>query len=469
MKLLNPCQREGEDACADLPDLRRLHYFHGQMLGVNDFRTEQAFFREKLKLHNRCLHGWGTVCGLMVKAVQPPRECRDDNDEERRKLEEELRAVEHELEAERRKNDQAAVAQLEKQAEEVRLRLDKLPATQCDPPTPVRVVVECGLALDCHGNEILVPRDYAFEPWHLLSERDRKIVREGRGKDLYLSICYCEQPIDPVRPVLASACGGTPECTHGKVRDSFSLRLTTEAPPPDDTCETCCGSCRHDCVLLAVLRGFSATAGTQVIDNSIRRLVSTYPATTITGISFTQGATYSIDEASQILGSRDGQPGIQVNFSRPILTSTLVPGVVRLWVVEGGRTRGAGIYALEGKFEDFGGAEAVTSFRFTYQGDEGLDPGDQLMLTILGPHILDKCCRPVDGANVGGRVPLLAGFERFDRAQSHSHCATRPPGYGPWTSGGNPPGNPAGSNFEAWFFVRPAEDGKKSRIQEYRK
>jgi hypothetical protein len=329
-------------------------------------------------------------------------------------------------------------------------------------------VLECGLALDCHGNEILVPRDYSFDPWHLLSERDRKLVRDGKGIDLYLSICYCEQPIDPVRPVLAGACGGSPECTHGKVRESFSLHLTTEPPPPDDACETCCGPCRHDCVLLAVLRGFRREAGAQAVDNGVRRLLSTYVATTITGISFTQGATYSIDESAQILGWRDGPAGIQVDLSRPVLTSTLVPGVVQLWVIEGGHTRGAGIYALEGAFEDFGGAEAVSSFRYTYRGDEGLDPGDQLILTILGPHILDKCCRPLDGANVGGRVPLIAGFEKFDKSQPHAHCALRPPGYGPWTSGGSP-GQPSGSNFQAWFFVKRAEEGEKRRGQEHRK
>lgn len=469
MKNTQPCPCDGEDTCADLPDLRRLHYFHGQMLGVNDFRTEQAYFREKHKLHNRCLHGWGTVCGLMVKALEPPRECRDNNDEQRRKLEDELRAIEQKLDAARRANDQGAVEQLEKMAEDVRQRLDNLPSTPCDPPPSLRVAVECGLALDCHGNEILVPRDHVFEPWNLLSERDRKLVREGRGTDLYLFICYCEQAIDPVRPVLASACGGTPECTHGKVRESFSLRLTTEAPPADDACETCCGACQHDCVLLAVLRGFHPATGARAVDNSVRRRLSTYPATTITGISFAHGATYSIDEAWQILGWHNGPPGIQINFSRPVLTSTLVPGVVRLWVIEGGRTRASGIYALEGKFEDFGGAEAVTSVRFTYQGDEGLDPEDQLMLTVLGTHILDKCCRPVDGANVGGRIPLAAGFEQFKRAEAPTRCALPPPGYGPWTSGGNPPGNTAGSNLEAWFFVEQAKENEKRRNQEQRK
>ena len=55
------------------------------MLGVNDFRTEQAYFREKQKLHNRCLHGYGTVCGLMVVALPPPKVCKTEADHEREK------------------------------------------------------------------------------------------------------------------------------------------------------------------------------------------------------------------------------------------------------------------------------------------------------------------------------------------------------------------------------------------------
>src|SRR5262249_28039999 len=51
--------------------LDRLNYFYGQMLGVRDFQSEQRFFREKHKLHNRCLHGHGFVCGLKVTAIPP--------------------------------------------------------------------------------------------------------------------------------------------------------------------------------------------------------------------------------------------------------------------------------------------------------------------------------------------------------------------------------------------------------------
>src|SRR5437763_12565702 len=117
-------QGADDTACADLPELKRLNYFHGQMLGANDLRTEQAYFREKIKLHNRCLHGYGTVCGLKLATVPEERDCGGDGE----------------------------------QGSSDRHRL--------------RLVLEAGLALDCEGNEIIVPRPYVFDPWHLLSPDD---------------------------------------------------------------------------------------------------------------------------------------------------------------------------------------------------------------------------------------------------------------------------------------------------------
>src|SRR5258705_1819179 len=52
-----------------MPDFTRLRYFHGQMLVAHDLQTEQDYFREKLKLLNRGLEGYGTVCGLKVMHV----------------------------------------------------------------------------------------------------------------------------------------------------------------------------------------------------------------------------------------------------------------------------------------------------------------------------------------------------------------------------------------------------------------
>ncbi len=47
--------------------IKRVRYFYGQMLSVGDFQTEQGYFLEKQKRHNRYLHGFGVVDGLEVK------------------------------------------------------------------------------------------------------------------------------------------------------------------------------------------------------------------------------------------------------------------------------------------------------------------------------------------------------------------------------------------------------------------
>lgn len=46
--------------------LKRVHYAAGQLLSAADFRAEQDYFLEKLRRHNRLLHGWGVVSGLSV-------------------------------------------------------------------------------------------------------------------------------------------------------------------------------------------------------------------------------------------------------------------------------------------------------------------------------------------------------------------------------------------------------------------
>ena len=47
--------------------LTRPRYFSGQLLTAEDFRTEQDYFLEKQRRHNRSLHGYGTVWGLDVR------------------------------------------------------------------------------------------------------------------------------------------------------------------------------------------------------------------------------------------------------------------------------------------------------------------------------------------------------------------------------------------------------------------
>src|SRR4029077_4816942 len=69
-----PCSPD-QATCAPIPEFRRLKYTYGQLLGVADFQAEQNYFREKQRLHNRCLHGYGVVCGLLIHPVPPPPDC----------------------------------------------------------------------------------------------------------------------------------------------------------------------------------------------------------------------------------------------------------------------------------------------------------------------------------------------------------------------------------------------------------
>lgn len=46
--------------------LQRVRYVTGQLLTADDFVTEQAYWIERQRRHNRYLHGWGVVKGLEV-------------------------------------------------------------------------------------------------------------------------------------------------------------------------------------------------------------------------------------------------------------------------------------------------------------------------------------------------------------------------------------------------------------------
>ena len=45
---------------------RRNNFFSGRLLTAADLQLEQTYFREKQRLHNRALHGFGIVSGLEV-------------------------------------------------------------------------------------------------------------------------------------------------------------------------------------------------------------------------------------------------------------------------------------------------------------------------------------------------------------------------------------------------------------------
>ena len=52
--------------------LERPRYFPRQLMTPAEMILEQDYFREKLRRHNRMLHGWGVVCGAIVCRVACP-------------------------------------------------------------------------------------------------------------------------------------------------------------------------------------------------------------------------------------------------------------------------------------------------------------------------------------------------------------------------------------------------------------
>jgi hypothetical protein len=58
--------RQQECGPTDPATLERPRFFAGQLITAEDLTQEQIYFREKLRRHNRLLHGWGIICGLDV-------------------------------------------------------------------------------------------------------------------------------------------------------------------------------------------------------------------------------------------------------------------------------------------------------------------------------------------------------------------------------------------------------------------
>ncbi len=63
----NGCTSHSDRCSCEL--LERPRYFPRQLVSDVDMTLDQAYFRNKLRLHNRMLHGWGVVCGAIVCRV----------------------------------------------------------------------------------------------------------------------------------------------------------------------------------------------------------------------------------------------------------------------------------------------------------------------------------------------------------------------------------------------------------------
>ncbi|MET0418456.1 MAG: hypothetical protein ABW022_20785 [Actinoplanes sp.] len=398
------------------PDLRRLRYFNGQMLGARDLRREQDYFREKLKLRMRCLAGYGVAHGLSILGSDPrPHGAAEEpapSDED---------------------------------------------AQQHGHPRG-RVRLTPGLGVDAHGNEIIVPADREIDLWHQLPPEERQ--SEHPPRTIWIGIEYAEEAVEPTRTVFTSACGDTSDCEYGWTRETYRVRVTGRRPEPDRRCDSCGEPGDHSAagganpvLWLARIDDLDWRGGIEPeeIHMCIRRLFGRRVPTVITGISWRHGHTYSVAEAQEMLGTFDPGGGLRVRFSDEIRTSSLRDGVLDIQVIEGGSGRNATSWWMGGKFEDCEDTEFTREIRYRQRTRETLQEYDRVLITIRTAFLLDRCCRPVDGTHVGGKVPLIG--EHHHHGHEHGDCRVPPSGIGPWTSGSGA----GGDVFESWFFVAGSE------------
>jgi hypothetical protein len=365
----------------------RIRYFTGRHMTARDFRDADAYHRTMRHLHNRVLHGWGVACGLAV-ATHPRPEC--------------------------------------------------------------GLVVQCGLALDCCGREIVVPHALAERiPWDRLPECG---CGPGGADDDVLLLCleYREDPTERV-PVLYdhNACAGT-AFEDGRIREGYRLhwhvvrasdlaRYGWQQPgacgdeaqhdPCGPDAPSCCldPHCPTDaCVALAVVRGSAArpavdTAGRRAVGNIGGQLThicrTSWPHGGVIGVS--QFARTSIRfDRPLAMPAGDGPAGATGINERTFYMQFGEP-YENLDVVA---------YANRPPY--------LLADRRTAVFDVNLPEnhiGHAIQVTLRCDFILDCHGNPVDGTHLRGRLPTGNG-----------------------TMGGN---------FESWFRVVSDEDFERLNRQ----
>ncbi|MCM3870584.1 MAG: hypothetical protein ND895_07825 [Pyrinomonadaceae bacterium] len=223
----------------------RPRYYARQLITSDDLTLEQEYFRNRLRLHNRMLHGWGVVCGAKVCLL--PKAGENGNGK----------------------------------------RFE-----------PWMVVVKPGYALDPCGNEIHIdcarpvdlrkrdgvngvtgePCVEAMDPWCV------EVFDEQAADELYVAVRYKQYATRPVR-VQPTGCGcDDTHCENSRWRDGYEIRILDYCPDthtdrPD--LETLghgpnpeCPPCHPDDAWVVLARVTVAEDGAVQIDNcQCRRLV----------------------------------------------------------------------------------------------------------------------------------------------------------------------------------------------------
>jgi hypothetical protein len=207
--------------------LERVNYFPRQLLTADDMIADQNYFRERMRRHNRYLHGWGVVCGLEVTAA--PTEA-----------------------------------------------------------TPWRVKVGAGYALGPYGDEIDVAEAQTLDLAGCLSATaadpcEPSAPLDAAGQRVYVVVKYSECFASPVLAMPAGCGCEESACEYSRIRDGFEICCLTELPPsakPPLICDLITHAKLPPCpprpddpwVVLAQV-DLPASSGTEVINSMINNII----------------------------------------------------------------------------------------------------------------------------------------------------------------------------------------------------
>ncbi len=162
----------------DYNNFKRARYFHGMLMTDRDFREEQIYHIEKRKMLNKMLHGWGVVCGLGITGKTGGS----------------------------------------------------------------TFTISKGMALDCHGNEIVMCKPYSIDITSspCMGKRPTKTIdckklteTTDKSNIYYIGIRYNEIPTDAVPAYIQG--GGCEEkaCDNSRFHEGFCIKLFDIENPPE--------------------------------------------------------------------------------------------------------------------------------------------------------------------------------------------------------------------------------------------
>jgi hypothetical protein len=304
--------------------IERVNYFPRQLLTADDMFADQDYFRLKLQRHNRFMHGWGTVCGLLVTPTP----------------------------------------------------------TQS---SPWLVQISTGYALGPYGDEIYVGDSVNLDLASCGPSTATNPCNPGMssaaggpgiGATIYIAIEYSECMSRPIS-VTPAGCGcEQTSCENSRIRDSFTIQCLTALPSsyqlPPSKVSMCdylnnqevpeCPACPSDPWVVLAAVNLPASSGTQIAAGSIdnfsfrRQLFSVAilqnqiaecccapaptptptpppppPLTRVTSINFTPGEQFP----------NVGPSAIKVTFSQPVLRASLTQSSYFVTSIQGANVAGS--------------------------------------------------------------------------------------------------------------------------------